>query len=301
MKHPSLQWHPAFVAAMNLELKANRADLDFQKEYNLNTKPLEIDLLVIKKHPGIRVENEIGRIFRGHNIMEYKSPGDSLDIDVFYKAQAYAALYKSYGTTVDKIKAEDVTVTLLREAGPAGLFRHLREHGCEVSNPWPGIYYIAGTVLFPTQIVVTGELDKTSHIWLASLSADLNRQDMAGLLGQLTLLHDRYDQELADSVLKISIGANKEIVKELLGDERMYQALLEIMEPQLLLREKEAEKRGLEIGEQRGFEIGERRGLGIGIQGTVAARREFGQTDDEIKAAIMKTYRLSEAEADEYL
>ena len=116
---------------------------------------------------------------------------------------------------------------------------------------------------------------------------------MAGLLGQLTLLHDRYDQELADSILKVSIGANKEIVKELLGDERMYQTLLEIMEPQLLLREKEAEKRGLEIGEQRG--------LGIGIQGTVAARREFGQTDDEIKAAIMKTYRLSEAEADEYL
>ncbi len=59
MEHTSLQWHPAFVAAMNLELKANRADLDFQKEYNLNTKPLEIDLLVIRKHPQVRIENEI--------------------------------------------------------------------------------------------------------------------------------------------------------------------------------------------------------------------------------------------------
>ncbi len=143
MEHTSLQWHPAFVAAMNLELKANRADLDFQKEYNLNTKPLEIDLLVIRKHPQVQIENEIGRIFRGHNIMEYKSPGDSLDIDVFYKAQAYAALYKSYGATVDGISAEDVTVTLLRESKPAGLLRYLKEHGCKVSNPWPGIYYDA--------------------------------------------------------------------------------------------------------------------------------------------------------------
>ena len=73
--------------------------------------------------------------------MKYKSPGDSLDIDVFYKAQAYASLYKSYGTTVNGISAEDVTVTLLRESKPAGLLRYLQEHDCKVSNPWPGLYY----------------------------------------------------------------------------------------------------------------------------------------------------------------
>lgn len=40
---------PGFVAAIDLELSANRKDLIYEKEYNLNTKPLEIDLLVIKK------------------------------------------------------------------------------------------------------------------------------------------------------------------------------------------------------------------------------------------------------------
>ena len=40
-------------------------------EYNLNTKPLEIDLLVIKKESHVQIENEIGCLFRGHNIMEY--------------------------------------------------------------------------------------------------------------------------------------------------------------------------------------------------------------------------------------
>ena len=72
MKDIKVQWHPGFVAAMNLELAQNRDALVFEKEYNLNTKPLEIDLLVIKKEPSVLIANEIGRLFRGHNIMEYK-------------------------------------------------------------------------------------------------------------------------------------------------------------------------------------------------------------------------------------
>lgn len=70
MEDTKIQWHPGFVAAMNLEFKENRDDLIFEKEYNLNTKPLETDLLIIKKNPAARLVNEIGKFFRGHNIME---------------------------------------------------------------------------------------------------------------------------------------------------------------------------------------------------------------------------------------
>lgn len=59
MSDRKIQWHPGFVAAMDLELADNRADLVYEKEYNLNTKPLEIDLLVIKKDSDIRTANEI--------------------------------------------------------------------------------------------------------------------------------------------------------------------------------------------------------------------------------------------------
>ena len=65
MKDTKVQWHPGFVAAMNLELAKNRDNLEFVKEYNLNTKPLEIDLLVIKKDTGALIDNEIGMIFKG--------------------------------------------------------------------------------------------------------------------------------------------------------------------------------------------------------------------------------------------
>ena len=102
MSDTKIQWHPGFVAAMNLEFRENRADLVYEKEYNLSTKPLEIDLLVIKKEPYVQIVNEIGKLFRGHNIVEYKSPEDHLDIDVFYKVGAYGSLYKAFGDRVDE-------------------------------------------------------------------------------------------------------------------------------------------------------------------------------------------------------
>lgn len=73
MKEQKIQWHSGFVAAINLELSANRENLVYEQEHNLNIKPLEIDLLVIKKDSHVQIDNEIGRIFRGHNIQSQKA------------------------------------------------------------------------------------------------------------------------------------------------------------------------------------------------------------------------------------
>ena len=199
---------------MDLELRESRDDLWFEKEYNLNTKPLEIDLLVIKKNRDAYIDNEIGRIFRGHNIMEYKSPEDHLDIDTYYKTIAYACLYKASGKTVDSIKADDITMSLVRETKPEGLFQYFEEHKYSVSSPYRGIYYIAGNMLFPMQIVVTKELDWSSHIWLGALSDRLKKQNMVELLENINQLPGKADRELADSVLQVSVEANKQIVEE---------------------------------------------------------------------------------------
>lgn len=154
-KIQKIQWHATFVSEMDLELAQNRSDLAYHKEYNLNTKPLEVDLLVIKKDSNIQIKNEIGKLFRGHNIIEYKSPADHLNVDTFYKVGAYAGLYKSYGQIVDERKANDITVSIIRESKPTGLFTYFKEHGIEFTNPYWGIYYVTDAVLFPTQIIVT--------------------------------------------------------------------------------------------------------------------------------------------------
>ena len=49
MKETKVQWHPRFVAAMNLDLAKNRDNLIFVKEYNLNIKPLGSSVWSLKK------------------------------------------------------------------------------------------------------------------------------------------------------------------------------------------------------------------------------------------------------------
>ena len=97
------QWHPAIYSVIRLELKDDSAYLDYIREYNLNTKPLEIDILILKKAKEIEIQNEIGKIFRTHNIVEDKSPDDALGVDTFLKVHAYACLYKANEPHVDEI------------------------------------------------------------------------------------------------------------------------------------------------------------------------------------------------------
>ncbi len=281
MSNIKIQWHPGFVAAMDLELAENRADLVYEKEYNLNTKPLEIDLLVIKKDKDVRTVNEIGWIFRGYNVLEYKSPDDSLDIDAFYKAGAYASLYKAYGKVSDERKADDITVSLIREARPDGLFEYFKRHNIRTVNPHRGIYYVQDEVLFPTQIVVAGEMDRKSHMWLKALSGKMKKQDIKELLEKIEAMKQKFDRELADSVLEVSIRANRHVVNELRGDDSVCQALLEIMEPEI-------SKIKAEIKEDD-------------ILCAVKSFRDLGASDNQIKEVLVKNHRLSFAEAEKFL
>ena len=302
MKETNTQWHPAFISAMELEFKEDRAGLTFDKEHNLNTKPLQIDLLVIRKdEESARLSNEIGGIFRKFNIVEYKSPEQHLDVDVFYKAQAYACLYKSYGGTVNERKADEISVSIVRETKPEGLFQYFRERGIPVGKPYPGIYYISGEVLFPTQIIVGKELDRKQHSWLRFLSCHMKEEDIRLMLEDVRNLEDRFDKELADSVLEVCLKENRELIEKLMGDDSMSDVLLEIMGPKIneIVKSKInaiMESKTIEIRRQAKTE-----GLEQGIRCLVDAFRDYGHSDEEIKAAIIKRYELSEEEAASYL
>jgi len=58
-----IAWHPAFVEAFQTELEDYRDVLTFTSEYQLTAEPLRIDLLVVKKKKGVRIEKNIARIF----------------------------------------------------------------------------------------------------------------------------------------------------------------------------------------------------------------------------------------------
>ena len=297
MKDTNTQWHPGFIGAMDLEFKEDRERLIFEKEHNLNTKPLQVDLLVIKKEGTGKIHNEIGEIFRKYNIVEYKSPKQHLDVDVFYKSGAYASPYKSYGKTVDERTADDMTVTIVREGKPEGLFQYFRNRGIPVENPHPGIYYVLGEVLFPTQIIVGKELDKRLHSWLRLLTSKAEEEDLRKALEDLRRLKGKADRESADSVLEVFFRENRELAEKLMEDDSMSEALLEIMEPKI---KEIMEPKIIEIRKQAKTE-GLEQGREQGIQSLVDVLRDYGHSDEEIKAAIIKRYQLSEEEAVSYL
>ena len=64
-KQPSakIQWHPAFCAAAELELRSNKGDLEFKREYNLSKKPLQMDLLIIEKRKVCRFKMKSEKSF----------------------------------------------------------------------------------------------------------------------------------------------------------------------------------------------------------------------------------------------
>ena len=127
-----IQWHLGFCSAAELELIENKTELEFIREYNIGKEPLRIDLLIIKKRPGAVIKNEIGSIFKQHNLLEYKSPDDGFSIDDYYKAIGYACIYKSLGETVDAIPAQEITVSFFREAYPRAC---LKNHSCHLHSP----------------------------------------------------------------------------------------------------------------------------------------------------------------------
>ena len=246
-KAEKLQWHPAFCAATELELRQDLDVLELIPEYNLSKKPLQIDLVIIKKMDWKRtLQNEIGHIMRGHNILEYKGPGDELTIDSFFKVIGYASLYKAQGIAVNKIPASEVTVSFFRNAYPKALFQELKKEGYILKKMYPGIYYVRGKVPFPVQVVVTSQLERKAHCSLRVLTTQVEMQDAELFLEQIHYLESKNERSNIDSVLQVSVNANKQVYSLLRRQNEMCEALRELMKDEI---EKELENK-LEQGKK---------------------------------------------------
>lgn len=148
-----------------------------------------------------RIKNEIGKIFRTHNIFEYKSPKDELNIDTFYKAVAYACLYKVLPKHVNEIPADELTVTLLRDRKPVKLLHELEQTGYGCQTEASGIYYVSG-VMFPMQIIVSSELNTNLHVQLKALTDQLDKPLIRRYLEEASVFTER-EKSLADVVLQV--------------------------------------------------------------------------------------------------
>ena len=254
-KSQKLQWHPAFCSALRLELLEDAENLEFTDEFQLTEKPLQIDCTVVKVKRDCKIKNEIGKIFRKHNIFEYKSPMDELNIDTFYKAVAYACLYKVLPNHVNEIPAEEITITLIRDRKPVKLLGELEKSGYGYKKEAAGIYYVNGA-MFPVQIIVSSELDVDMHVQLKALTDRLEESLLRQYLLQASTFEGR-EKNLADIVLQVIVNSNMEKVREWKGSEQtMCEALRVLMKEEL----KEERVAGLREGRLEGQREGQREG-----------------------------------------
>ena len=227
------QWHPAFCAAIELELREDKDVLHYEREHNLSKKPLQLDLLVIKKEPDRKLKNEIGDFFLGHNIMEYKSPDDALNIDDLYKVLGYACIYKSDTGGLDEISDTDITISLIRENKPRKLLGQLSAK-YKIEEKAKGIYRVDG-MLFPLQIIVTKNLDLKKHVWLHSLTRSMKYASAQNLFHNCEDLENTTDKKNAGVVMDFVSNVNESLFLQILKeDERMTEALKILIEPELM-------------------------------------------------------------------
>ena len=240
-----IMWHPAFYGAAELELQENINELEIIPEYNLSKEPIRIDLLITKnKNKATSIKNEIGHIMRTYNIIEYKSPDDGMTVDDFYKTLGYACLYKGYGESVNQIPIDEITISLFREVYPREMFKELEKSGLEISEQYPGIYYVTGNIPVPAQVIVTSRLSPENHSSLRILSVNADKADVERFLRYARLLSNQGDRNNVDAVLQASVSANFELYEEVRRNSVMCEALQELMKDEINEKINEAKTEG---------------------------------------------------------
>ena len=210
------QYHPPICASLELEFRDNRDEITCEVEYNLNTKPNSIDFLVVKKNDEVAMKSGLGAIFKRYNIVEYKSPKDSLGEKIYFRTMGYAYLYIAYN--IDSITMDEVTLTFVRHAKPIKLMKQLREWDFEIIEYESGIFHIFKPGHADMQIIVTRLLSR-QYKWISKLTDRVELADVKELMKDIDNLESERDILNAESVfdLMTRLNKNKAWMKEVNG------------------------------------------------------------------------------------
>jgi hypothetical protein len=246
-----VSWHSAFLEAIQLELRPYRNQLEFKPEYQLTTEPLRIDLLIIKKPKDLVITKNIAAIFRGTNIIEYKSPDDYISVEDFYKVYGYACLYVSLNRT----PITDITVTFVENRHPQALISHLKEiRKLRVEEREAGIYTVGGDMV-PIQIIESRRLGAEENTWLKDLDHSLTAEELLRVSEKIEGLGKA---EKIGAYVEALFLANPGGIREVLNMSDEAMTLEKVFEEAGLISKWEArgEARGEACGEVRGITRG---------------------------------------------
>ena len=183
-KGKPIQWHPAFFQAIQMELEEYHHALEFFYDYQLTTGPQRIDVVIIKKTGNIRIKKNIAAIFQKVNLLEYKSPDESISVKDFYKVYGYACQYIQLKDNKE-IDICELTLSFVESHYPQELIRHLtKQRNFTVEESHPGIYNVKGDIM-PIQLIDSRKLSAEENLWLKELDNRLTMQQMRRLTEEI--------------------------------------------------------------------------------------------------------------------
>jgi len=236
-------------------------NIELIDEQRLSKEPLRIDIVVLKKNRDIELKPVWAKVFRGHNIIEYKSPVDKTpSLAVFYKLIGYAMIYAAQ----NEVEISDVTATLICARTPQKLFKILKENfDYKILEKDASIYYIIKKgVAVEKSLVVQVMVQKSEPLLQA-----LDRRPMDGTtvdkVVKRILAIGKKERELLGYWLKALTFENATNISERMrGDMEKEKALMEIMNSlgfSERLRQESMQK-GIQKGRQEGIQKGRQEG-----------------------------------------
>ncbi len=236
-----IKFHYGFYGAIKLIYDAAKSSYVFLQEQQLGDEPIRLDMLVVRKDGRHVLSDPIGQFFRGHNILDYKSPDDALSINDFYKSQGYACIYKALGN-VDEISGTELTVSIFRHAYPREMFVALAKEGRGTESNHPGIYRIIGPLTIPAQVVVTSQLPEGEYEALKILTRNAREADIIRFLEDNRNNHNAADN--ISAILRVSIAANETLFLRLEKEGLIVEAFERVFHKELAEARSEGKAEG---------------------------------------------------------
>ena len=209
-------WTQWFIWTLQFTLDEYEDKIQFLPEYELFSKPPRIDVVIIKLLEDILIENTVGRFFNRHNIIEFKGPKDTLNIEAFNKVIGYSFFYISQ----NNISVKDTAISFVSVKYPKKLISFLKKEKIYeiIPSKDSGIYYILpiskdDSQIPKMQLVVSSELSANDVLWLEMLRDDLSAQGFNKCL-ELYENTEKYKEQVEEILRGLLVVNNETLEKE---------------------------------------------------------------------------------------
>ena len=239
---PRSDWHREFERIIRGDARPYGKDVDIRIEEELGIDPPRVDYLILDDKKRLMAHTKaIYRIFRQHNVVEYKNPNDSLNMRVISKIIGYGNFYIGLAKHEGDRPRNEVTLSLYRDKANKELFDEMIKNGTLVKTDIPGIYNVQKLTELPFQIVIGSELEGDEHAEFRLLTDHAKENDVRIVAEKLENSTDTQVQEDGKKLFEFIESRTPGITRTVLnkldekegGHEKLASILMDVLKPEI--------------------------------------------------------------------